>query len=50
MWYNHLFCQRNKTRKRAVEVEVGGDVEGGREVVQNLKRRGGRQYKGVFIK
>ena len=43
MWYP--FMQRNKTAKRAVGMEFGGDGGGG----QNLKK-GSRQYRGVFIK
>ena len=37
MWHDHPFSQRNK-KKRAVEVEVGGDGEEG-GVGQNLKKK-----------
>ena len=35
MWHDHPFSQRNKSTKKAVEMEVGGDGE--RVVVQILK-------------
>ena len=41
MWRNHLFSQRNKTTKRAVE----GEVDGG--AGQNLKKGGSRHYREV---
>ena len=42
MWHDNRFSQRNKTTKRAVDVEVGGD--GGGATWQNLKMEG-RQYR-----
>ena len=45
MWHNHPVSQRNKTTKRAIGVEVGGN----RVVEQNLKM-GGMQNRGVSIK
>ena len=47
MWHDHPFSQRNEATKRAMRVKVGGDGEG--KVGQNLKK-GGRKYRGVFIK
>ena len=48
MWRDDPFSQRSKTTKRTVgwRLEAMGKME---RVGQNLKR-GGRQYKGVFIK
>ena len=52
MCYHHPFSQRNRKIDRTVGVRVGGDrevkLEGGRG--PNLKKKGGRQYKRVFIK
>ena len=42
MWHDNRFSQRNKTTKKAVDVEVGGD--GGGMIWQNLKIEG-RQYR-----
>ena len=53
MWRDHPFSQRNRTTERTVGVGVGSDREvWGRVGVvgQNLKKGGGRQYSGVFIK
>ena len=50
MWHNYPFCQINEATKREGEYRgVFGYVFGRRAVGQNLKK-GGRQYKGVFIK
>ena len=42
-------ANRNKTRKRAVGVEVGGSEERGEELDKIWKMRG-KQYRKVFIK
>ena len=40
MWHNNPFSQRNKTTKRAVGVEVGGEGWWGLGVGQNLIKAG----------
>ena len=44
MWRDHPFSERNKATKRAVGAEVGS------EGVDKICKKGGRQYRGVFIK
>ena len=44
MWHDYPFSQRNKTPETAVGVGLQGYRKGG--VGQNLKKGGGRQYRG----
>ena len=39
MWRDHPFCQRNRTTKRTVEVEVGGDREVRERGLDNYVKR-----------
>ena len=48
MWRDHPFSQKNKTTKRAVGAEIGGDMERG--VGQNLRKGGVGNIGRVFIK
>ena len=54
MWRNHPFSHRNRTMERTVGVGVGGDREvgwgNGGVCGKNLKKGGGRQYRGIFMK
>ena len=50
MWRDHLFSQRNKTTKRAVGLQVGGDGEGGFGQGRKRKNEGVGNISEFFVK
>ena len=47
MWHDHPFSQRNKTLKRAVGLNIGGDGGGG---LDKIWKKGDYAIIGVWIK